>query len=717
MFLRRLTWFWILLTGAAVVLVGRLFEIQVVRADEYRDLATRILTRPVQYLRAPRGGLLDRNGRVLVRDEPAYDIGLRYEVLTGHSQSYLRAVARALQRRGDYPPTMSRDEIIADLHHQIARMWQRLSTLTGRPVAEFVERGERIRERVERIRAAVARRTGLEQPVAEESQFHCLLEDVDDDVALAVRLELEHLPWLRVVPGSRRVACDADAVVHLLGRLGAASPEHLEQDPLAGDKLRELRPGDRCGVSGVEALAETTLRGTRGRTVEELDGRVLERTEAVRGQDVTLTLDLELQTYVLGLLRDRIESREADEKLVWPAGGAAVVLDVATREVLALVSYPVYPYERFVADHAELARDARRLPLRFRAVSGLYPPGSTCKVITLAGALADGRTTPHERIHCTGHLLPDQPGLFRCWIYNEFRTTHDATRPEGQNAEDAVRHSCNIYFYKLGDRLGPERLLEWCSRFGLGRLQGTGLIEESPARLPTEARLRRRLERADAWNWSIGQGELNATPLQVANVCATIAGGYWAPVRLLRTPADTDRPTGTGPSAPDAGRLEFSPDALRVLRTGMWRAVNEPGGTAYEYARLGRRDYVLCGKTGSAQAVPQPVRFRYVLEWPDGRRAEVETYLREDALASFHDDPPTNVEWRTIERYPDLLPGELSAHAWFMGYTQPAATPRGAVPARGCYAIAVIIEYGQSGGKVAAPIARQIAEWLLSHRQ
>jgi penicillin-binding protein 2 len=714
MFRRRLTWFWILLTATACGLIGRLVDIQVIHAEEYRDQAAHMLTQPVRYLRAPRGSILDRNGRVLVSHEPSFDISVHYAVLTGQSTEYLQALARELRRRGEYPATMSLDEIAGRLRVQIAETWQRLSELTGQPVSEFVERGEEIREQVRRIRADVRRRTGVDQPVREETDpllaMHPLIEDVDHETALKVRLELDPYPWLCVAPGSRRVAHDADAAVHLLGRLGAVSRERQQEDPLAGDELRQLRAGESCGITGVERLAETTLRGTRGRIVEELDGSPVERRDPVAGNDVALTIDMDLQEFVLAALQEAVDGTDARGGVRYPAGAAAVVVDVATREVLALVSYPVYSYERFDEDYGRLVRDARRMPLRFRAVSGLYPPGSTCKAITLVGALSEGETTPDERIHCTGHLLPDKPNQFRCWIYNDFRTTHDALQPEGQRAEDAIRNSCNIYFYKMGGRLGPERLCKWFGIFGLGRLQGTGLIEEAPGIVPTEEWLRanqqRAFQRADAWNWAIGQGEVAATPLQVANVCATVASGHWAPVRLLR---DVDAPVNDG-------GMQISSEALRVLRRGMWRVVNDDGGTG-RAARLKGSRYVLCGKTGSAQAVPTPVLYRYIFEWPDGRRETREAYLEEDAAASFGAERPRCIGWRTSERFPDLEEGESVAHAWFMGYTQPADTPRGAAPAGPVFAISVVIEFGGSGGRFAGPVVKKIAEYLLEREE
>jgi len=706
-FRKRLTTFWILLLASATVLILRLADIQIVHAEQYEELAARLLSRPVRYPRAPRGSILDRNGRLLVSDEPAFDICVHYAVLTGQSQAYLHALARQLRKLGEYPQAAGLEEIVSQLRLRIADMWQELSRLSGRPVSDFVERGERIRQQVAQIRAAVARRTGRDQAVAEERTFHPVLENADRQTTLNTRLKLGDLPWVAIMPGATRVAYDADAVVHLIGRVGPVGPEHLEEDPLSGDELRELRPGETCGISGVERLAETALRGIRGRIVEDFDGTQLERTSPVAGADVALTIDMELQEYVLQCLATAVES------CAHPSGGAAVVIDVATREVLALASYPVYPASADRDEFERLRRDARRAPLRFRAVAGTYPPGSTCKAITLVGALAEGLASPQERIHCTGHLLPDQPNAFRCWIYNEYGTTHDAAQPEGLDAEAAVCHSCNIYFYKLGGRLGPQRLCEWFDRFGLGRTAGTGLIEEASGIVPTAGWLRRTRGRgfqpSDAWNWAIGQGEVTTTPLQAANVAASVASGLWAPVRLLR---DEVVPAPPRPAESSTSKLPEQP--LRVLRTGMWRVVNDPGGTAFKYARLSRRDYVLCGKTGSAQAEPIPTAYWYTFEWPDGRRERVRAYLEEDALAAFDEPRPRRVGRHVAEKYPELEEGESPpAHAWFMGYTQRADTPPGAAPAGRVYAIAVLIEFGGSGGRVAAPVARQIAEWLL----
>ena len=704
MYSRRLGWFLGLLTALALVIGGRLGQLQVLSAADYEALAARILTRKPTDLPAPRGAIRDRHGRALLVDEPAFDISLRYEVLTfSNRASYLHRVARGLRDIGEYPADMPTAEIVTDLQRQLAATWRQLEAITGLSTADVVAQAEHLRRRVETIRRAVSAASGRPQRIAEETWFHPVVAGIDPNTVLRARLELERYPWLAIVPSTRRVSRDADAFCHLLGRTGQASAERIAADPLAQHELRRLVPGNRCGVSGVERLAETTLRGQRGRIEIDYQGREIRRSDPIAGQDVYLTIDADLQADVFEMLRVGVEEGGHAAK----AGAAAVVIDVDTREVLALVSYPGYAYDAYREQYAALRQDTRRMPTLFRAVQRAYPPGSTCKAITLVGGLADGRISPGDSIECTGYLLPNHPSRFRCWYYKTYGATHGL-----QDAENAIRNSCNIYFFKLGGRLGPERLCQWFSMFGFGRTAGTGLIEEANGVSPTAAWLAANRtnapepQPADPWNWAIGQGEVNATPLQVANVAATIASGRWAPVRLVRNDA------GDWLNPIDEPQIEIDESALRVLRRGMWRVVNDSGNS--KHAQPASDEFEMCGKTGTAQAQPLIISRRYIMEWPDGTREEVIAPTKPDALAMFDDPKPTVAGWRAHERFPEVLPGELPSHGWFMAYTQPKSTPRGERPHGRSYAISVIVEFGASGSRAAGPVAKAIAERLFA---
>lgn len=728
MFARRLYWFTIVMGVLAATVVIRLVDIQLVHAAEYEGLADRLLTQTVINLRPPRGDIVDREGRILVSDEPTWDIGVKYDVIAGR-RDYLISAARQLKRDGRLPRSLSDADAADRLQIDVAEMWKTLTTLSGQSAEMIADRCDEIVRRVERIREQRERRSGIVERVREEEWYHTVAGGISDQLALSLRLEFEgRYPWLAIIPSSRRVGHDVDSLAHVLGRLGAASPERIERDPLGADELRRLKPDDLCGVSGVELLGETILRGTRGQVVKDFGRREIERIEPQRGGQLRLSVDADLQNFAYAALKEAVDASES------PAGGSVVVIDAHTREVLALVGYPTYSYDRYREEYPRLAREMRWSPLLFRPVQGQYPPGSTCKAVTLIGGLVDGVVDPQTRIHCTGHLLPNNPKMFRCWIYNQHGLTHDLRgNPAGQDADDAIRNSCNIYFFRVGEKLGAERLCEWFRKCGMGRVTGTGLIEESAAIVPDAAYLARAQARehqpSDAWNFSIGQGEVTATPLQSANFAATIATGEVAPVRLvLNEGFETD-------AARQFPRATLDPAALRVLRSGMWRVVNERGGTG-DYAKLATPGYVLCGKTGSAQTVPRVLNHDFIFDWPDGRRETIRAVNEADAEAALRAAHPElgadagDGEAEAVvtpprrprlvgkfagDRFPDIGPDDkLPSHAWFIGFTQAADTPRGDAPRGRAYAVSVLIEFGGSGGHVASPVAKKVLEHLLA---
>lgn len=720
MFENRLRWFAIIMLAMALIIIVRLVDIQVVRADSYEQLADRLLTRPITFLAAPRGSILDRNGRVLVSDAPASGISVHFEIIRAlaaepdaplpvSTNRYLSAVASELRRDEATRAASTHTELMDTLAGRIPEMLTALADLTGKSEAEVRERADAIVARVERVKQAVQRRRPTVRRIKEEEEYHPLFDDVAPEAALAVQLQLEgDYPWLWTVPTSRRTAHDADSLVHVLGRVGAASPDRIERDPLAGTDLRALRAGDRTGITGVERLCELTLRGTRGRIVEEFDHTEIERVEPIRGNDVILTIDSALQDHVQAILHQAANDAERAKR---PFGGAAaVVLDAQTREVLALASYPAYQYDEYERNYAQLIRDNRLMPTRFRAVANMYPPGSTCKVIALYGGLAEGVITESSVITCRPYFRENLPNAFRCWIFNRYRQVHGP-----QRATDAIRNSCNLYFYTVGDRLGIDRLCHWFTQFGLGRTQGTGLIEETAGIVPTTDWIRENRTNdptpnpADAWNFSIGQGEVSATPLQCANVAAAVATGRWEPVKFARDTA------GNWLNPRAASPVNFDERRMQSLRAGMWQVVNERGATAYKYARIDTPGYVLCGKTGSAQASRRVVRKKYIFEHADGTREDVIAPSLRIARDHFDEPQPKLVRDSLYELYPPRGASRGNpSHAWFIAYTQRDDTPTGARPRGRNYAIAVIIEFGESGGAVAGPVAKLIAEAVLA---
>ncbi len=698
---RRLHLLIVAFAAIAAVILLRLAYLQVVRADTYRGQFDDWLVLSPDYLPALRGEIVDRNGQVLAQDVPSWQVEAWYGVLDGDAEGsagnrYTRRLARRLLRDGQYPEDTSLDTIEEAVQQRIARSWQQLSELTDTPTWEIFQAADRIVDRIWRIRRHVANARGFDQPIAEQRDFHPVVTDLTMEQANRLRLELTDYPWLRVHAGTSRHYLDDPAICHVLGRLGAVSAEAMEQDPYKSDELRRLRANDRVGITGAEYLAEGQLRGRYGKVRHNRAGEQIEYVEPASGGQVRLSIDMDLQRRVYERLGQAVRKQPT------ASGGAAVVLDVRSREPLALVSWPGYTREQFAGNYAEMAADKVRRPLRFRAVSDRYPAGSIVKPVTILTGLMDGLTSPHEQITCTGYFYPGK-NYFRCWTTSRGMPGHGPI-----TAVEALMHSCNVYCYTIGRRLGVERLCEGLSRFGLGQPPGTGLLEEATGVLPTLDYLREhhgarladrrnpdftQIERdAFAMNFSIGQGEVLLTPIQAANLSATVATGVWKPVSLLAGQSDPRQARAL------PGRADF----WRIARDGMYRVVNDPHGTA---RRTAHSDHVqIAGKTGTAEASPIAVTYVYELTMRDGsvRTQEFATPRQareqiEDLGAEVVESRRTGATW--WPRAPD--PTDRPTHAWFMGFA-PAHAPE--------VAVAVLIEYGGSGGHVAGPVVRDIFE-------
>lgn len=568
MFERRLRILLLILALPAAAVAYRLVDLQVRNADQYREATENMLYLEPVYFPALRGDITDRNGVRLAYDAPAWDIGIRYEAISGNER-YLRRLARilALPSKAITPA-------------KVEESLETLAEVAGQPVSEIREQIARIRRNVERIRESVATRYGYEMEVKEERWVHTLISGLDRRQQLAAREKLTGYPWLEVQAAQTRQYEGGPAFGHVLGRLAPVSLDDLRDDPCAEDPLARYRMDDVRGVRGAEALGEVYipsvgrrwLRGRRGRMHEDRKKRQLRPpVEPIDGPSMMLTIDAELQKRLYEQLRLAVLSNP------FSSGGSVVLLHVRTREVLALVDYPSYdPNISYTELRALAEKDTWGKPHVCRAIGGDYPPGSSVKPMILAAALAEGKVTPSTMHYCTGQLFPEFPDRWRCMY------SHGEMNPVA-----ALQKSCNVYFYKTGESMGTSVLASWLPRFGFSRLNGTGLPEERsrPYRPPSTV--------GAARHTAIGQYPFTATPLQVTNMMATIATGEYRPVVLW---SNDPRPR------PAAERLPVSESDWQIVREGLFDAVNASGGTAYRHAKLGDiSDYVLLGKTGSAQ--------------------------------------------------------------------------------------------------------------------
>jgi penicillin-binding protein 2 len=504
-------------------------------------------------------------------------------------------------------------------------------------IGKIVPVGEETRRRI--LREARRRRSFVPLTVRENLEW--------DDVA-RIEVNAPDLPGVMIDVGQARRYLYPAETAHVLGYVAAVSDREL-----TGDPLLEL-PGFRVGKSGVEKIHDLALRGTGGSSQVEVNafGRIireLARKEGQPGGEVRLTVDLELQRFIA----KRLENESA----------SAVVLDVHTGEVLALVSTPAYDPNAF--NRGLSGEEWRRLnrdpltPLVNKSIAGLYAPGSVFKIAVALAALERGAITPGQRVFCPGYTTLGD-ARFHCW------------RKHGHGWVDlhtGISRSCDVFFYELARRVGVDRISQMANRLGLGVTHDLDLPGERAGLMPTR---KWKLE-ATGVPWQggetliagIGQGYVLATPLQLAIMTARLVnGGFAVTPRLTREvrvgfSEEIERHEPVGPFK----SIGLNPLHVEWVRAETDAVVNEPGGTAYT-ARIAKRGFEMGGKTGTSQV----------------RR--ISKAERDHGLKKNNE-----------------LPWNERDHALFVGYA-PIAAPR--------YAAAVVVEHGGGGGAVAAPIVRDI---------
>ncbi|MGE0746652.1 MAG: penicillin-binding protein 2 [Rhodospirillales bacterium] len=587
-----------MLAGGQVLALGvlgaRLYQLQVLESDKYTLLAedNRI---NVRLLPPPRGRIFDRNGVPLAINRENYRVML------------------VAERSDDLDYTL-------DL------------------LAEMIPVGEADRQRIMRE----VKRVRRFMPVT-------VRENLDWTDVARVEVNAPDLPGVRIEVGQTREYPFGNDAAHILGYVAAPSEKELDGDPLL-----EL-PGFRIGKNGIERTAEDALRGKAGNSQMEVNAvgrpiRELYREEGQPGADITLTLDMELQSFAMTRMREE-------------TAASAVVMDIYDGDVLVLASTPSYDPNAFAqgltaAAWRELIRNPLH-PLINKTIAGQYAPGSTFKPIVALAGLEAGQITPTARIACRGYTELGN-ARFHCW------------KKHGHGALDmvaAMQQSCDVYFYEVARRVGIDRIQAMANRFGLGKVLGIDLPGEKAGIIPN--RNWKRGVTGEQWQQGetlvagIGQGYITTTPLQLAVMTARLANGGKAVVpRLMRPRTEARRDGGRparGPSEPAA--LGVPQAALRVVMDGMNAVSNTRGGTAWA-ARIAEAGRELAGKTGTSQVrrISKAERATGVIKNED-------------------------------------LPWQERDHALFIAYA-PVHAPQ--------YAIAVVVEHGGGGSKVAAPIARDI---------
>ena len=402
-----------------------------------------------------------------------------------------------------------------------------------------------------------------------------------EDMA-SIEVNAPDLPGILVDVGTTRLYPFGKLLAHTVGYVAPPNDADVAEEPMLS------LPGIRVGRAGVEKFHDQTLRGRAGAVQLEVNavGRVireLDRQEGQQGQDITLSIDTELQQSV----RDRLGDESA----------SAVVMDCRNGEILALVSNPSFDPSLFNAGVSQAQwvewTKNRRAPLIDKAAAGLYAPGSTFKMVVALAGLEARAISPYDRVNCPGYL-DYGTGRFHCWK----KYGHGSV-----DLQEALKYSCDVYFYNVALRAGMDHIAAMANRFGLGVKLDVELPGARKGLVPTRAW---RQKQGKPWNigdtivHGIGQGFLQLTPLSLCTMVSRLATGRAVQPHFTRSVAGVMQP---GARADDWPTMGLPDRALHTVREGMWGVVNDPGGTA-PLARLSLAGVTMAGKTGSTPGAP-----------------------------------------------------------------------------------------------------------------
>ena len=470
-----------------------------------------------------------------------------------------------------------------------------------------------------------------------------------------LNVNLINLTNVFIEKGVKREYPFKNLAAHIVGYMANPKKSDLKDNPIL-----QMIDTD-VGRSGIEESFEKDLRGFPGTQHLEVNAkgreiREISKEESVRGRNVKLTIDINLQKHIHSLLKDK--------------SGSIVVIDVTNGELLGLESSPSFDPNLFTKSISE--KDWRNLienpmsPLVNKSISGEYSPGSTFKLIVLYSALINNIIKPNDKINCSSKTEYGDRNFY-CWCHKKKTgcfATLTGTRYVGP--ELAVAQSCDSFFYELAKRIGIERIVETARNFGLGSKSGVNLDGEKYGLVPNKSWKKKRYKKSwkigETMITGVGQGFLTTTPIQLAVMTAMFAnsGKKIFPTLLKKNQTTTDNEIFTTQTL---NQKKF----FKIIKNSMFSAVNKPYGTAY-----GSRTTkpIFAGKTGTVQV------------------RKITKKEREFGIIANKD-----------------LPFNKRDHALFVGFA-PYKNPK--------IAVSVVIEHGGSGSKIAAPIAKKIFSKVLS---
>ncbi len=581
-----------------VLIVVRLFALQIVKGEFYRNASDSKLSLFTK-ASAPRGEITDCYGRPLVVNKTSY-FAVLYRRDVTEKERFASILSALSLLKEDYkdrlPISFSYPFVFSGKETEIAR-FKKENKLKDTATAEEIIEAFSARYKIDDTytngekRLLVGVKFGMEKDGFSVSNPYTITEL---DIKGATRLleHKEYFPDIEVETRPARRYLYPDTASHLLGRVGKISAEEYETQKENGYQKTDI-----IGKQGAEKAFESYLRGKDGiKSVGfEENGKTqyfVAPQDPVPGKSVMLTIDLELQLAAEKALEDAVQSTKKTKN-----GGAVVAIDVKTGALLAMASYPTYNIDTFSQNYNLLISDVRR-PLFHRAIAGLYEPGSTFKPISAIAAIDSGVLTPTETIKTKGSFkyLDRQ---FQCNLYRNTGATHGTI-----DVTDALKYSCNYFFYETAKRTGIRAILETAKQFGLDKKTGIELKDEEKEGRIASPETREQSGKpwypGDVLQAAIGQSDNLFSPLSLANYAATLANdGVNYGVHLLKAVKSGETGEILFETTPEVkGYAAVSNEALSAVKKGM-KKVTTKGGTAYQ-AFL-NFPLSVAGKTGSAQ--------------------------------------------------------------------------------------------------------------------
>lgn len=614
----------ILAYAIGIVLIVQLFNLQVINGESYREQSNTRLSR-VSTIKAARGSILDRSGNELAGVKTENNIEIYKTNISNDelNEAALNLVNLMNQYQISYTDnfpisinpftfTISGDEL-----SKFKKKFKIEENADAETVFYKVKDKYQIKnDNIEDIRKIIAIRYIITTKGYSATKSITIATNVSDEVVAQISERNSDFPGISIETKAARTYLAGSMAAHVIGYTGKIKEEEYKANK------DDYDIDDIIGKTGIEYVFEKYLKGTDGEKQKEMavDGTITGEyvsKNAIAGSDVVLTIDSNLQKTTEESLENCINkiknggfSQRYDAQ-----GGAAVVMNVNTGEVLATASYPTYEPQWFVGGISQenwaYLRDDTRHPQLNKAIQSTYAPGSTFKMVTAIAGLETGVITTKEKINDTG-IYKKYNSEWKCWYYTSYHRGHGY-----QNVTQALQHSCNYFFYETGDRMGIDNLSKYALHFGLGNKTGIELPNEksgAAASKETYAKIRNgaTMGPGDTLNASIGQGDNNFTPMQIAKYISSIANsGTVVNPTIIKSVLNSD---GTEVSKDEIRKytneklgivdtddgITISDESIEVAKEGMRMAASEAGGTAYNIFK--NFNIEVAGKTGSAEA-------------------------------------------------------------------------------------------------------------------